>query len=419
MTAAGTIRIADLRDPVLDDGQRSAIEFAAAHPVSFEVDGLLAAACARTGLDDFGDLGFLVRLAAHVEAIESDDRLGPLGRMILHQRTVRLLANRLLVEDVVRRHPEIESIELREPIVVVGLPRTGTTHLVNLVASDRRLRSLPYWESLEPVPNRGDGPGRDGVDPRFTRCRRSYEAQMAVAPLVRAMHHQHPEAIEEEIELQDLDFSSYNLEWLARVPAWRDFYFSLDQYQHYSYLKKVLQMCTFFRGPRRWVLKSPQHLEQLGPLMATFPDATFAVTHRDPTSVIQSAITMLAYGDRVRRSRIEPEQLAEYWLARVERLLQACVRDRSLLPPERSIDVHFDTFMADDLAMVERIYQRAQLELTPATRRELQAFIDANPRGRFGRVEYDLRGDFGLEPDDVRSRFAFYFDRFSVRPERV
>ena len=108
------------------------------------------------------------------------------------------------------------------------------------------------------------------------------------------------------------------------------------------------------------MLKSPQHLEQIPALLATFPDATFAITHRDPVSVIQSAATMLAYGDRMRRAEIEPEALAEYWVDRVDRLLRACVRDRDLLPPDRTVDVMFHEFMADDVGMVERIYERAR-----------------------------------------------------------
>src|SRR6202023_3768198 len=103
--------------------------------------------------------------------------------------------------------------------------------------------------------------------------------------------------------------------------------------------------------------KSRQHLEQIPALLATFPDATFAVTHRDPVSVIQSAITMAAYGDRVRRPEINPEELGTYWVDRVDRLLQACVRDRDLLPPDRTIDVLFHEFMADDVGVVERIYE--------------------------------------------------------------
>jgi hypothetical protein len=411
------IHIDDLREPRLDDAQRAALEYGATLDITFDEDALLDAARVRTGLDDFGSDDFLPRLRAMIAAVEADRGLNQLGRLSIRQRTVRLLSSRLLVEDLYRRHPEIDDVALAAPIIVVGLPRSGTTHLVNLIAADTRLRSLPYWESLEPMPLPDDGPGPHDVDPRVERCRRSYETQMAMVPLLRAMHHQHPDAIEEEIELEDLDFASYTLEWLAHVPRWRDFYLGLDQRPHYAYLKRVLRALTYLRGPNRWVLKSPQHLEQLGPLVATFPDATFAVTHRDPVSVITSAITMYAYGDRMRRSRIEPEELAAYWVERVAMLLRACVRDRNLLPGDRSVDVLFHEFMADDVATVERIYQKAALPMTPAARQQLDSFMAANPRGKHGRIAYDLRGDFGLDPDTVRARFDFYFDRFPVRAE--
>ncbi|MDQ1462480.1 MAG: hypothetical protein QOI08_3964 [Actinomycetota bacterium] len=411
------VRIDDLRSPHLDAGQQSALAYVATLDLTFDEERLLARARARTGCDDFGSLDFLPRLRAMIDAVESDTGLGPLGRLAILQRSERLLAGRLLVEDMVRRRPEILEIQLVAPIVVIGLPRSGTTHLVNLIASDTRLRSLPYWESLEPVPRPGDGSTRDGIDPRFMRCRRDYDAQMRMVPLLSAMHHQEPTAIEEEIELEDLDFASYTLEWLARVPQWRDFYLGLDQRVHYAYMKKVLQVVTFLRGPTRWVLKSPQHLEQIPALLATFPDATFAITHRDPVSVIQSAATMLAYGDRMRRAAIEPEALAEYWIDRVDRLLRACVRDRDLLPADRTVDVLFHEFMRDDVGMVERIYGRARLPLTEDARRGLDGFMTKHPRGKHGALTYDLRGDFGLDPEVVRARFDYYFERFPIEVE--
>jgi Sulfotransferase family len=412
------ITIDDVREPRLDDAQRAALEYGATLAVTFDEEELLDSARRRTGLADFGSDDFLPRLRATISAVEADTGLNQLGRLAIRQRTVRLLSGRLLVEDLCRRNPEIADIEIAAPIVVCGLPRSGTTHLVNLIAADTRLRSLPYWESIEPVPLPGDEPGPHDADPRVERCARSYEAQMAMVPLLRAMHHQHPNAIEEEIELEDLDFASYTLEWLARVPGWRDFYLALDQRPHYAYLAKVLRVLTFLRGPDQWVLKSPQHLEQLGPLVATFPDATFAVTHRDPVSVITSAVTMLAYGDRMRRHAIEPEALAAYWVDRVELLLRACVRDRDLLPPDRSVDVLFHEFMANDVATVERVYAKARLPMTSTARHQLDEFMAENPRGKYGRIAYDLAGDFGVDAEAVRARFAFYFERFPVREER-
>ena len=234
----------------------------------------------------------------------------------------------------------------------------------------------------------------------------------SVSPLVALMHDRPPWSIEEDCELVDLDLCSYTLEWHARVPAWRDHYLGLDQGVHYAFLRKELQVLSYLRGPNRWVLKTPQHLEQLGPLLRTFPDATIAFTLRDPVAVLQSALTMLAYGDRVRRRQIEPDGLAEYWVDRIERLLRAAVRDAHLIPLERRVDVEFSEFIADDLAMASKILSVAGLEITERASAELTAYLAGNPRGKEGRVMYDLRGDFGLEPAVLHERFAFYYEAF-------
>jgi hypothetical protein len=240
----------------------------------------------------------------------------------------------------------------------------------------------------------------------------------ATAPLTALMHDRPPWSIEEDCELVDLDLCSYTLEWHARVPSWRDRYLGLDQREHYAFLVRELQVLSYLRGPNRWVLKTPQHLEQLGPLLATFPDATIAFTLRDPVAVLQSAITMLAYGDRLRRVHVEVDELAWYWIDRIERLLRAAVRDTHLIPPGQRVDVEFGEFMADDLAMATRILDAAGLELTDLARGALLAYLARNPRGKEGRVVYDLRADFGLEPDDLYERFAFYFEAFpSIRRE--
>ena len=411
------IRITDLATPELTGSQEAAIAAAARMPVTLSEDVVLAAARRQTGLDDFGADDFRARLRVWLKSADEDATLGPLGRLAIFGNCVRYLANRLRLEDLLRRHPEIRDVPIRAPIIVAGLPRSGTTHLVNLIAADRRLRSLPYWECVEPVPIRGEGPGRDGRDPRYVRCLAQYEQTSARMPLLKAMHDMTPEHVHEEIELQDLDFASYQLEWLCTAPRWRDHYLGLDMRPHYAYLRKVLQALQWLRGPDRWVLKSPQHLEQLVPLLATFPDATVVITHRDPVAVIQSAVTMLAYGERVRRTRLDLPGLARYWIDRVERLLRACVRDREAVPAAQSVDVLFHDFMADERAMVARIYERAQLAMTPDAQSALDAFMAADTRGRHGQVIYDLPGDFGVDPAEVRRRFEFYFARFPVRAE--
>lgn len=411
------IRIRDLAEPVLTSEQRAAIEAASRYQIGFREDAILEEAMRRTGLRDFGPDDFRERLRVQLQSLEEDPFLGPVGRAGAFSDLVRFAANRLRIEDFVRRHPEALEVEVERPIIVVGLPRTGTTHLLNLIAADTRLRSLPYWESLEPIPVRGEGPGRDGLDPRFVRCRDDYARAYTLLPLLRAMHDMPPEHIHEELELQAPDFSNYNWEWIAYVPRWRDYYLSHDQTPHYRYLKKMLQILQWHRGPNRWILKSPQHLEQIGPLLATFPDATIAFTHRDPVSVIASTVTMLAYGSRLRCQCIDLGAIADYWVDRIDRTLRTCVRDRDLVPQPQGIDVLFHDFMADDVSMVERIYAKAGLPMTEEARARLDRFMQENPRGKYGQVIYDLEGDFGIDPNALRERFAFYFERFGVRAE--
>ncbi|OBK98633.1 hypothetical protein A5645_02580 [Mycobacterium asiaticum] len=416
--AADDIDFDDLASPQLTEVQRQILEFTEGRQVKFDIDTMLSEAREQAGVTDLDDTdGYTDRLSAHVAAIERDDGLRQLSRSTLRQRVVRLLRNRLSLTELLKRFPEIESIPIEKPFIVVGMPRSGTTHLVNLIAADPRRRALPYWESQDPIPARGQGPDTHGVDPRYTRVKQEHDALMVSAPIVAAMHDRFPEAIEEEVEILDLDLASYVLEWHARVPDWRDYYLSLDQHRHYAYLKKVLQALTFLRGPQTWILKSPQHCEQLGPLMATFPDATVAFTHRDPVAVIQSAITMMAYSDRLRRTSIDPDWLLEYWSDRVHRLLSACVRDRALVPAERSIDIGFHQLNGNEMALLEQLYRRGDVELTAPVRERFNRYLDGNPRGKHGRIRYDLRRHFGMSPDELRARFGFYFDAFDVRAE--
>lgn len=414
---AEKIYMTDLAQPQLTDIQRGALEATKDLVVDFSVDGILADAKRKVQLDDFGPEDFRRRLQLLCEEWSADDELTNIGRLSLRNKLVLYARNRLLIQDLLKRHPEIHDEKIARPIIVCGLPRSGTTHLVNLLAADSRLRSLPLWESYEPVLSPIEKSREDGVDPRYHRCQKQWEMTQQMTPLLAAMHPMNPEHIHEELELMSPDFASYNFEWLTMSPRWRDDYYAHDQTPHYEYMKTVLKILQWQdrqagKLKERWVLKCPQHLEQLPVLQTVFPDATIVMTHRDPVAVIQSAITMLAYGQRINRTRVDTAGLLQYWSDRVEHLLQACVHDRRNIPEACSIDVPFDVFMADDMAMVRKIYAKAGLEMTTHTEGELQQFIADHPRGKHGQVQYNLKGDFGIEPAALRERFGFYLDVF-------
>ena len=410
--SAEKIDITDLRNPILTDMQRAALAAAEANPVPLTEEAVLGAAQAATGLSDFGDDDFRVRLRLWLKGTQDDANLSAAGRAGVFMDCVRYASNRLKVEDLVKRHPEILDIKIDRPIAVAGLPRSGTTHMVNILAADERLRSLPLWESYEPLPMPGEPMLPDGTDPRYKRCADAWDRLRASVPLLAAMHPMEPDHIHEELELMGPDFASYNFEWISKVPKWRDHYYATDQTPHYEYMKTALKMLQWIRGPKRWVLKCPQHLEQLPVLREVFPDATVVITHRDPVAVIQSAITMMGYTQRFYRNQVEPENLFAYWSDRVEHLLRACVKDRAVWPEAQSFDSYFHQFMKDDMGQIEKIEAKAGLPFTPAVKAQIDTFLKAHPRGKEGRVVYNLKRDFGVTADEVRARFKFYFDAF-------
>jgi hypothetical protein len=377
-----------------------------------EPDALLAAAVEETGLDDFGNEDFVERLELICRCLKTEARLSAGGVVAVHTQISALLRNRLRLEDLLVRHPEILDVEVRRPIVICGLPRTGTTHLHNLLSADPALRSLPYWESEEPVKPFGEDP-----DGRIARTTVGLEVLNVGLPYFKRMHEMTPDHVHEEIGLLAMDFSSMHFETMAPMPTWRDYYRSTDQRPHYAYLKRVLQALQWLRGGERWVLKSPQHLEQFPALVDSFPDATFVVTHRDPVSVTVSLGTMLAYLGRLNHDPVDPEWIAGYWAERLETMLRTCVDTRDQLPADRSIDVRFDEFMADDVAMVERVYAVAGQPFTSGVRAAMDAFMASHERGRHGGVRYRFE-DLGLDPAERARALQFYVDRFEVALER-
>jgi len=409
--------ITDMRKPVLTDLQKAALAGAAQASFDFSVQTILGAAQAQTGLSDFGAMDFVERLELWCQCVKDDSFLSPISHAALWTMFVRYASDRLRVEDICRRHPEILDIVIDRPIIVAGPPRSGTTHLLGLLSADKRLRSMPWWEATAPVPTQADAPTADDPNPRWSRAEAGWQQQDAIMPLMKYMHEFSPDHISEDIELQALDFSSYLLEWLVLAPKWRDYYLSHNQSGTYAYLKKGLQVLTFLKGPNRWVIKCPQHMEQLPALRATFPDATYVITHRDPVGSIRSTLSMWLYASRILRTKSDPDEPKAYWIERYRTLLQRCVRDHHVLPAKQTVDVYFHQWIKDPNAILGEIYAKAGLPLDADTLATLHTYhADHDPSVK-GRVVFNLERDFDITPEDIRRDFNFYFDRFPVERE--
>jgi hypothetical protein len=411
VTHATTVYLDDLAQPRFSPEAQQIRDMMAALAADcpLDADALHARAIADTGLDDFGPDDYRERLDVYLAALHDiDDMDGP-GIVNFFGQISQWLKNRLLLADLVTRHPEIHDIELLPPVVIAGLPRTGTTHLHNLLATAPAFRTLPYWESFEPFPL----PVEVGVepDPRAARMDVGVTVMNTLMPHFALMHEMTTEHVHEEIQLLANDVSTMFMETLAYVPRWRDYYLAHDQTSTYEYMATQLKALQFLRGGRRWLLKSPQHLEQLPVLAQVFPGVAVVCTHRDPVPVALSMVAMLTYSARMHRSAVPVEQIAAEWIDRLELMLGALARDRDVIAQERSIDVSFDHFMADELGVAERVFGLVGEPVTDDARTAMADYLADHQRGRLGKVVTSCEM-FGLDEDDMRTRFAPYVSRF-------
>ena len=406
-----SVRLNDLAEPRFSPEAQQILDMMAtmASQCRLDSEALHAQASADTGLSDFGPQDYRERLDVYLAALRDIGGLHEAGVVNFYGQLLQLLKNRLLLTDLLSRHPEIDGIELQPPVVIAGLPRTGTTHLHNLLAAAPTFRTMPYWESNEPFPL----PAEVGAEPDPRRLRMDVAVSVinTVMPHFALMHEITTDHVHEEIQLLANDISTMLFETLADVPGWRDYYRAHDQTPHYEYLATQLKAMQFLRGGCRWLLKSPQHLEQVPVLDRVFPGSIVVFTHRDPVPVALSMVAMITYSARMHRFPVPVAQIASSWIERLEQMLNALVRDRDTIGPDRSIDIRFDDFMADEMGVAEKVYGLAGEPFTDHARAAVSGYLSGHQRGRLGSVETSSEM-FGLHEDDLRSRFAPYVARF-------
>jgi hypothetical protein len=380
----------------------------------FTLDALLAEARARSGgLDDFGPGDFRQGLRVLADALNNEACLSPAGRGLLREKLLGQLVNRLVMEDHLRRHPEILEQAIDDPLVIVGLPRTGTTLLQRTLAVDPQFSKALWWETRYPAPL----PGETLEQPlkRIARARDEVAGMIEFLPQLLAIHPLDAEQPDEEFMLMEHSFLCA-MDSYVNVPSYTAWLDAQDQTQVYRYLKRTLQFLQWQQARRgiepgrRWLLKSPQHLHTLELLFEVFPKAQVVLTHREPARTIPSLASFihtlwLLYSDKA-----DAEAVGEQWNRRMARALRHGMAVRERMPPERFLDVHFEDTVAEPQAVVERIYQFAGLQLTPQTRSAMAQWLQANGREKRA-VHHYSPGQFGLSEEILQRDYAEYRTR--------
>ena len=382
-------------------------------------DKLIATAKKETGLSDFGDASFLEPMHLMIRALEEEADLNPVGRFMNRMNIVRLLKGRLYAEDLLARHPEILERQLLDPVVVVGLGRSGTTRLHRLLASDPNFLHLTSWESVYPVPYPECFAARTAgrTDPRITAIEQGLKAVLYMSPQVAAVHPLDTYAVEEEIGLLQHSFATQLFEIQAWVPSFAEWLMTHDQQYAYEYMVRLMKIISWFRNDpmdKPWILKSPQHMQDLDSLLHVFPGAKLVCPHRDPIKVVGSCCSM-AWNAIVRDSdTISAHSIGQEWMTKTERMLHKCLRVRTeQVAPQNQYDILYADITADWEQSVQGVYGFLKMPFTSEAHGHMQAWLDSNKQHKHGAHKYSL-GDFGLNADEVDSRMAFYRERFNI-----
>jgi hypothetical protein len=379
---------------------------------------LVAAARRASGLFDFVDESFHDPLRRLLASLEAEARLHPLGRMLLRQSLVRALVNRLRLEELSERHPEIRAQPVEAPVFIVGLQRTGTTLLHRLLTCDPALRPLLSWEALNPAPfpaARSIRRTRPGRDPRMRLAETAERGLRYLAPDFFAIHPVEAHAPEEDVLLLDLTFVSPTADATLRVPSYSAWLRDTDQGPAYRYFRRIIQLLLWQR-PGRWLGKTPHHLENLDALLDVFPDAKVIQTHRDPARVVASFCSMMAHGRALFSDRVDARELGAQLADRAVRAVTRAISVRHGAAQGAFLDVAYADVVADPMKEIRRIYDFLGLSLAPATEASMQRWLGANPQDKRGVHRYRLE-DFGLDAAVLERRFEPYRSRFGVSRE--
>jgi hypothetical protein len=379
--------------------------------VSLDAASLVTAARRTTGLHDFVDESFRDPMERLLDAIEREADLHPLGRMTLRQGFVRNLANRLRLEELERRHPEIATQPIAAPVFILGLQRTGTTMLHRLLTCESTLRPLLSWEALNPAPLPGWTRGA-ARDPRMRLAETAERGLRYLAPEFFAIHPVQAHAPEEDVLLLDLSFMSPTADAALRVPSYSAWVRATDQRPAYRYFRRLIRLLLWQRHGR-WLGKTPHHLESLDVLLDVFPDARVIHTHRAPTEVVASFCSMMAHGRAIFSDHVDPAEVGTTLATRALRAVTHAMAVRDRVGDGAFLDVAYRDLVADPLGQMGRVYEFLGLPLGAATGAAMRAWIDGNPQHRHGTHRYRLE-DFGLDGQDLAARFAPYCRRFGL-----
>jgi Sulfotransferase family len=376
-------------------------------------DQLVAAACERAGLDDLGADGWREGLELLVASVEAAPNVSDGGRDYVYGQFVDALWNRLRVVDYTNTHPEITAAPVERPVVILGLPRTGTSLVSYLLDQDPQRRSLLTWEAEDSVP-----PSTPETLYSDARCLKKKAELDVLAEGLRSaniplVHWDEADGPTECVFVQNQDFKAYLWEAFMPTAQYGDWLLHADMASAYAYERLVLQVLQS-RAPGVWSLKMPSHAVHIEALLTEFPDARIVWAHRDPFKSTASFLRLNFLSRAVLGAEaidVVPNVLRQL-RAHIERPMSV----RSRIGDHRFFDLHYADLMRDPIGVMRSLYEWAGDDLTESTEQAMLDWLERHPQDRFGTAPYSLDGS-GVTRSDLGHIFGDYIAVYDIELE--
>jgi hypothetical protein len=379
--------------------------------VTLQTDTLLAAGRRRANEHDFEDMTFLEGLNRLVHSLVTEARLNLLGRIVARESIVSHLANRLRLEQDRRRYPDLAAQQIHRPLVITGLPRSGSTLLHGLLAQDPANRVPQTWEMLAPSPP-PDGETYE-FDPRIAITESHLRWFERLVPEFKKIHPLGARLPEECVVILSHSFLSSQFCSMYVVPSYQRWMRSQSLLPAYRLHRHFLQQLQWHCSSERWVLKAPAHLSALGELCAVYPDVGVIMTHREPLEVLASEASLHTVLRQTFSDSVDPaavgREMTELTAAEIRAGLET--RDHDCALPERFLDVRYRDLVKDPIGAVRRVYTHFDIPFTTIAEARMRRYMAETPKDKHGAHVYSLT-QFGLNPDQERERYREYRERF-------
>ena len=388
----------------------------------FDPIGLMAAARKVAGETELSPAPLMEPLQRLCASLVAEAELSAFGRIVQRTRLKGLLINRLRLDAIMAKHPEILEQPDPQVLLIAGLARTGTTFLHRALAADPMARTLPSWEALAPAPLPDEPEG----DPskRIALGQRANKAVRWLAPDFASVHPVEAEAPEEDILLLDLTMMSQTAEAVTYVPSYSAWLEQVDHRPAYRYLRDVLKTLQWLRPgagkTTHWVLKSPHHSEQLAAALDVFPNATAIFTHRDPFVTTASCSSLMCHTQGLSTDRPNPNAIALHWLRKSGVMARNAIAARHTNRHREFLDIQYNDLMGDPATVMTKIYRAHGRPLSDEGRdATIQAALASTKSDHTaGKKHAYALSDFGLSEEDVKAAFSEYFAYFDKSTKR-